>query len=64
MKITRILATTLTIVVTVYLLGLLGVAYGLETPKTVLLAAPSVIGALAASTAVTWLIERIARAVL
>lgn len=64
MKLHQILAIATVLSIIICLFGIVGVAYGLETPKTVIEASPSVIGALAASTAVTWAIGKVARAVL
>ncbi len=64
MKLHEILLIATIGTLTITLLGFLGVAYGLETPKMIFDVFPRATQVLGCSTAVCWLVGKVARAVL
>ena len=64
MKLHQILAIALALSVLMALFGLVGVAYGLETPKTMFELSGNLTSVLAPATALSWLIGKVARAML
>lgn len=64
MKLHQILAIATAGTFTIILLGLSGVACGLETPRVIFDIMPNALAVLAGSTVVSWVIGTIARAVL
>lgn len=64
MKVHQILAIALGLSILMALFGFVGIAYGLETPKTMFDMSASLTSVLAPATAVCWAIGKIARAML
>lgn len=64
MKLHEILLIATIGTLTITLLGVLGVAYGLETPKMIFDVCPIATQVLGCSTAACWLVGKVARAVL
>lgn len=64
MKVHQILFIATIAALCLCLFGIVGVATGLETPKMMLDCLPTIVFVLAGSTAVSWTIGTIARAVL